>query len=241
MSTLTIRELRTRRRESPGGFVECVTAWRSRGQDFRFFFKETNNFKSTSGWFSRGRSERKRSKLWASSSRAGIFCFTLFFVTIGPFYSLRQTVTHVAPPSRTRLVVSTKKEKMRTHARSKGPLIEHYITMRSPIVCCACTLVGTTPRGASSRTNWNHPTLFGSTDHTRVISWRFTSRAAPFPDACPLCNQIPRRVMTERSVRTSTHRHTIPRRGAGRAGAALGSKTFGCFESESRRRLINCR
>jgi len=71
-------ELRTRRRESPGGFVECVTAWRSRGQDFRFFFKETNNFKSTSGWFSRGRSERKRSKLWASSSRAGIFCFTLF-------------------------------------------------------------------------------------------------------------------------------------------------------------------
>ena len=123
-----------------------MTAWWSRGQDFRFFFKETNNFKSTSGWFSRGRSERKRSKLWASSSRAGIFCFTLFFVTIGPFYSLRQTVTHVAPPSRTRLVVSTKKEKMRTHARSKGPLIEHYITMRSPIVCCACTLVGTTPR-----------------------------------------------------------------------------------------------
>jgi len=101
-------ELRTRRRESPGGVVECVTAWRSRGQDFRFFFKETNNFKSTSGWFSRGRGERKRSKLWASSSRAGIFCFTLFFVTNGPFYSLRQTVTHVAPPSRTRLVVSTK-------------------------------------------------------------------------------------------------------------------------------------
>ena len=152
MSTFTIRELRTRRRESPGGLVECVTAWRSRGQDFRFFFKETNNFKSTSGWFSRGRSERKRSKLWASSSRAGIFCFTLFFVTIGPFYSLRQTVTHVAPPSRTR--VSTKKEKMRTHARSKGPLIEHYITMRSPIVCCACTLVGTTPTGASLRTDW---------------------------------------------------------------------------------------
>ena len=135
MSTLTIRELRTRRRESPGGVVECVTAWWSRGY----------------------------------------FLFHSFFVTIGPFYSLRQTVTHVAPPSRTR--VSTKKEKMRTHARSKGPLIEHYITMRSPIVCCACTLVGTTPRGASSRTNWNHPTLFGSTDHTHVISWRFTSRA----------------------------------------------------------------
>ena len=143
-------ELRTRRRESPGGFVECVTAWRSRGQDFRFFFKETNNFKSTSGWFSRGRSERKRSKLWASSSRAGIFCFTLFF-------------------------------------------------------CNHRSFLFFTPNGNNSRCS----------SFAYVISWRFTPRAAPFPNACPLCNHIPRRVMTERSVRTSTHRHTIPRRGGG--------------------------